>query len=165
MFECVVASLLTLQRFYVFRYQVPPFYKFDEPSLSLPRELAHDCCPHINLVCRTRHCWCTYILQRAAEMQRTIFNSLLQCLSSSPFSLPSQLAGTPSPVRNLTVLVDFDVTKSKIFANLSWVGPERPYGKLDHYQIVLSSAKTVSLIGSTTRDVKVYSRANTHTAT
>jgi len=77
MFECVVASLLTLQRFYVFRYQVPPFYKFDEPSLSLPRELAHDCCPHINLVCRTRHWWCTYILQCAAEMQRTTFNSLL----------------------------------------------------------------------------------------
>ena len=61
------------------------------------------------------------------------------------------------------VFVDFDVTKSKIFANLSWVGPVRPYGKIDHYQIVLSSAKTVSLIGSTTLDVKViFKGKHTH---
>ena len=55
------------------------------------------------------------------------------------------------------------MTKSKIFATLSWVGPERPYGKIDHYQIVLSSPKTVSLIGSTTLDVKVIFKGKQHT--
>jgi len=54
------------------------------------------------------------------------------------------------------------MTKSKIFANLSWVGPERPYGKIDHYQIVLSSAKTVILTGSTTLDVKVIFKGRQH---
>ena len=105
---------------------------------------------------------CIYVLQCAAEMQHTTFNTLLQCLSSFPFSLPSQLAATPSPVRNLTVNVVFDVTKSKIFANLSWVGPERPYGKIDHYQIVLSSPKALSLIGSTTLHVKVIFKGKQH---
>ena len=54
------------------------------------------------------------------------------------------------------------MTKSKIFANLSWVGPERPYGAIDHYQIVLGTAKTVSLSGSTTLDVKVIFKGKQH---
>ena len=81
MFECVVISHLTLQRFYTFRYQVPPFDKFDDPTLPLPRELALDCCPLISLVWRTRHRWCTYILQCAAEMQHTTFNTLMYSVS------------------------------------------------------------------------------------
>ena len=77
-------------------------------------------------------------------------------LSSLSFSIlpSSQLARMPSPVRNLTAAVIFDVTKSKIIANLSWIGPESPYGKIDHYKIVLSSPKAASLI-SATLNVKV----------
>ena len=61
----------------------------------------------------------------------------------------------PSPVRNFTAAVNFDMTKNKIIANLSWIGPESPYGKIDYYKIVLSSPRAASLIGSTTLDVKV----------
>ena len=77
-------------------------------------------------------------------------------LSSLSFSIPppSQLARMPSPVRNLTAAVIFDVTKSKIIANLSWIGPESPYGKIVRYKIVLSSPKAASLI-SATLEVKV----------
>ena len=42
-----------------------------------------------------------------------------------------------------------------LIASLSWIGPERPYGKIDHYKIVLSSARAASLIVSTTLDVQV----------
>ena len=93
-----------------------------------------------------------------ARVHHSIFNSLLYCafvlspLFSGP---PSQLARAPSAVRNFTVIVNFDVSRSMIIANLSWIGPERPYGKIDHYKIVLSSAKAASLIGSKTLDVQV----------
>ena len=87
------------------------------------------------------------------------------CLCSLTSVLPpSQLARTPSPVRNLTATIFFDRNQGKIFANLSWIGPERPYGKIDHYKIVLSSPRTESLIASTTVNVKVcmlYSHCTT----
>ena len=82
---------------------------------------------------------------------------LLWCnISSLPCSvLPSlQLAYPPSPVQNLTVNVVFDLTNSHIIANLSWLGPEAPYGKVDDYEIVLSSPRAASLT-SLTKSVKV----------
>ena len=82
---------------------------------------------------------------------------LLWCnISSLPCSvLPSlQLARSPSPVQSLTVNVVFDLTNSQIIANLSWLGPEAPYGKVDHYEIVLSSPRAASLT-SLTKSVKV----------
>ena len=82
---------------------------------------------------------------------------LLWCnISSLPCSvLPSlQLAHPPSPVQNLTAKVVFDLTNSQIIANLSWLGPEAPYGKVDHYKIVLSSPRAASLT-SLTKSVKV----------
>ena len=82
---------------------------------------------------------------------------LLWCnISSFPCSvLPSlQLARLPSPVQNLTAKVVFDLANSQIIANLSWLGPEAPYGKVDHYKIVLSSPRVASLT-SLTKSVKV----------
>ena len=82
---------------------------------------------------------------------------LLWCnISSLPCSvLPSlQLARLPSPVQNLTVNVVYDLANSQIIANLSWLGPEAPYGKVDHYKIVLSSPRAASLT-SLTKSVKV----------
>ena len=84
---------------------------------------------------------------------------LLWCnISSLPCSvLPSlQLARPPSSVRNLTVNVVFDLDNSQIIANLSWLGPEAPYGKVDHYKIVLSSPRAASFtIASLIKSVKV----------
>ena len=82
---------------------------------------------------------------------------LLWCnISSLPCSaLPSlQLACSPSPVQNLTAKVVFDLANSQIIANLSWLGPEAPYGKVDHYKIVFSSPRAASLT-SLTKSVKV----------
>ena len=93
-----------------------------------------------------------------ARMHHSIFIGLLQCVSVlSPLfpGPPSQLARAPSAVRNFTVIVNFDISRSMIIANLSWIGPERPYGKIDHYKIVLSSAKAASLIGSKSLSVQV----------
>ena len=84
---------------------------------------------------------------------------LLWCnISSLPCSvLPSlQLARSPSPVQNLTAKVVFDLTNSQIIANLSWLGPEAPYGKVDHYEIVLSSPRRRDpSFTSLTKSVKV----------
>ena len=82
---------------------------------------------------------------------------LLWCnISSLPCSvLPSlQIAHPPSPVQNLTVNVVFDLANSQIIANLSWLGPEAPHGKVDHYSIILSSPRAASLT-SLTESVKV----------
>ena len=49
-------------------------------------------------------------------------------------------------MRNLTVVVDFDKSNNEILANLSWIGPETPYGKIDHYEIVVISPKVARLI-------------------
>ena len=75
---------------------------------------------------------------------------LLWCsISSLPCSvLPSlQLACSPSPVQNHSLSVNFvlDLTNSQIIANLSWLGPEAPYGKVDHYKLVLSSPRAATL--------------------
>ena len=111
----------------------------------------------IYIVCRTRYRKCTKCV---AETHHTQTLLTIDCynvqLSSLSFSIPppSQLARMPSPVRNLTAAVIFDVTKSKIIANLSWIGPKTPYGKIVRYKIVLSSPKAAILI-SDTLEVKV----------
>lgn len=64
----------------------------------------------------------------------------------SPFPFHSSIAVQPSPVRNLTVDVDFNqVMNNKITANLSWIGPEKPYGKILRYKVVLSSPTILSI--------------------
>jgi len=43
-----------------------------------------------------------------------------------------------------------------IMASLSWIGPERPYGMVDHYKIVLSSPRAIQTeIADETLDVTV----------
>ena len=66
----------------------------------------------------------------------------------------SQLAKIPSPVRNFMVNTIFNTSRNKVIARLSWIGPERPYGKIDQYNIVLSSPES-SQIRSTILDIKV----------
>ena len=76
----------------------------------------------------------------------------------------SPLAKMPSPVRNFMVNAIFNTNRNEVIARLSWIGPERPYGKIDHYKIVLSSAKAASLIGSKSLSVQVcilYSHCTT----
>ena len=91
---------------------------------------------------------------KSAPLNLQQFTIVCLCSLSSVLP-PSQLARAPSPVRNFTVIVNFDVSRSIIIANLSWIGPERPYGKIDHYKIVLSSARAASLIGSKSLPVQV----------
>ena len=142
MFEGAVASSLPMQRVYAFRYEDPSFNKSETPNLPLPNlplrcelHFALDCCSHDNLVCRTRYRGCTKCV---AETHHT--NPSVNCYNVQPSSLsfsippPSQLARMPSPVKNLMAAVTFDVTKSKIIANLSWIGPESPYGKINYYK-------------------------------
>ena len=77
---------------------------------------------------------------------------------TSPFY--SLLACSPSKVRNLSGSVEFDKSKGTIMASLSWIGPERPCGKVHSYKIVLSSPKTIqNKINEITLDVKVWDTA------
>ena len=72
----------------------------------------------------------------------------------SPFY--SLSACSPSKVRNLSVSVEFDKSKGTIMASLSWIGPERPCGMVDHYKIVLSSPRAIQTeIADETLDVTV----------
>ena len=119
------------------RFQTIPFL--------VSYKVALDSCPHNNVLC-------VGLDRGSVSVQPSSLS-----ISTPP---PSQLARMPSPVRNLTAAVNFDVTKSKIIANLSWIGPESPYGKIDYYKIVLSSPRAASLIGLTTLDVKVCNDIN-----
>ena len=71
------------------------------------------------------------------------------------------LARSPSTVRNLTAIVNFDQSKNKITANVSWIGPETPYGNISHYVVVLSSPKAAT-ITKRRLDVMVCIRHSTH---
>ena len=46
-------------------------------------------------------------------------------------------------------IVNFDQSKSKIIANISWIGPETPYGMIDRYEVVLSSPKAATITKET----------------
>ena len=48
-------------------------------------------------------------------------------------------------MRKLTVIVVFDKSNNKTLAYLSWIGPETPYGKIDHYMIVVVSPNVDTL--------------------
>ena len=59
-------------------------------------------------------------------------------------------------MQNLSVVVDFSQAKGNdmVTANLSWIAPTKPYGKICRYVIVISTPKIETLYSGTV-DAKV----------